>query len=386
MAKSKSTADQNMIECNTEQAARLLQVAFLAKRPVMLWGSPGIGKSGLLKTIAKAQNRHLIDYRLLLKDLSDMKGIPYYNQSKDALEMFYDPTLPNEAIDNPRLNNSILVFEELNAAPPTIQAATYQIILDRYCGNLKIPDGVDIVACGNLETDKGVTFNMPTPLRNRLLHILVRVDSEAWENWAFGAKIHKHVLSYVMANKSRLYQFDPSTGEKAFATPRTWEYVSDLLYAAEKMGMTLDKNREEVRNLIGSAVGEGTAIELLRHITVAAKLPRIGDILSGKVKAIPKGLDDISAHYSLGIEMIYAFNTLAEECGNSDTKKNNLDTEFENAFVFMESGFSEELTFMTLTKMLNDGEVLCYITLDDTTSPAFGRFMEKFSKLVNINR
>lgn len=371
----KNLADQDMIEVNTEEAAEIIKLAFASRRPVMLWGSPGIGKSGLIQSICKDTNREMIDYRLLLKDLSDMKGILYYNPDSQQVETQYDPNIP-DARRNPDANN-ILVFEELNAAMPTIQAATYQIILDRKCGDLVLPDGVDIVACGNLETDKGVTYNMPTPLRNRLLHLKVVVDNKAWENWAWRSRVHKDVIGFLSANKSKLYQFDPASGHKAFPTPRTWEFVSDLLISYEKSGIS---NRQLLRNTIGSAVGEGIAIEFMRYVEMTSKLPKVSDILAGKVKKAPK-IDDISAHYSLAVGFVYEFEELSNKIEKGEIEKDHLNDELDHMFKFMNEVFSVEMSYMTIHRMLGQTSFLDYISLETEDRPEFKKFFDMFEEI-----
>ena len=64
----------------------------------------------------------------------------------------------------------ILFLDELTSAAPAVQAATYQLILNRRIGKYVLPDNVVLVAAGNRESDKGVSYRMPTPLANRFIH------------------------------------------------------------------------------------------------------------------------------------------------------------------------------------------------------------------------
>ena len=54
-----------------------LRHSFNRKRPIFIWGAPGIGKSDIIADVAKSQNRPLIDIRLPLMEPTDMRGIPY---------------------------------------------------------------------------------------------------------------------------------------------------------------------------------------------------------------------------------------------------------------------------------------------------------------------
>jgi hypothetical protein len=70
----------------------------------------------------------------------------------------------------------VLFLDELNSAAPSVQAAAYQLILNRRIGKYRMPKNVVLVAAGNRESDKGVTYRMPTPLANRFIHQEMKVE------------------------------------------------------------------------------------------------------------------------------------------------------------------------------------------------------------------
>ena len=41
-----------------------------------------------------------------------------------------------------------------------------------------------IVAAGNREADKGVTYRMPAPLANRFIHLELAVNFDDWFQWS----------------------------------------------------------------------------------------------------------------------------------------------------------------------------------------------------------
>jgi len=56
--------------------------ALTKKRPIFLWGPPGIGKSEIVSQITdNLPNSHLIDVRLSLWDPTDIKGIPFFDSN-----------------------------------------------------------------------------------------------------------------------------------------------------------------------------------------------------------------------------------------------------------------------------------------------------------------
>jgi len=68
------------------KAKSYVKKAFDKKRPVFLWGPPGIGKSELMQQITEEDNGFLIDLRLPLLDPTDIKGYPYINPETNTME------------------------------------------------------------------------------------------------------------------------------------------------------------------------------------------------------------------------------------------------------------------------------------------------------------
>ena len=122
----------------------------------------------------------------------------------------------------------VLFLDELNLHP-SVQAAAYQLVLNKRIGQYNLPTNVKIVAAGNRETDRGVTYRMPSPLANRFRHINMEVNFEDWSIWATNNKVHQDVIGYLTYSKADLFDFDPKTSSQAFATPRSWNYVSEIL-------------------------------------------------------------------------------------------------------------------------------------------------------------
>ncbi len=189
------------------EAKTSIQHCLALKRPIMVWGAPGIGKSDIVKQIGNEDKREVIDIRLPLWEPTDIKGIPFFNSKSNTMEWAPPAELPSD----PK-SKAILFLDELNSAPPSVQAAAYQLILNRRVGTYKLPEGVAIVAAGNRETDKGVTYRMPAPLANRFVHLYMRVDFEDWTMWATENHIDPHVVGYVSFAIQDLYDFDPKSG------------------------------------------------------------------------------------------------------------------------------------------------------------------------------
>jgi len=278
----------------SEARSRVLR-AFKNKRPVFMWGPPGIGKSELIAGLTEDLGGYMIDLRLGQMEPTDIRGIPFFNKNKEVMDWAPPIDLPDEELAS-KYPIVVLFLDEMNSAAPAVQAAGYQLILNRRVGKYVLPDNVVIVAAGNRESDKGVTYRMPSPLANRFVHLEVRPDFDSWFQWAVNKNIHKDVVGYLSYAKQDMMDFDPKSASRAFATPRTWSFVSDFLYDE-------DATDAELTDLIAGTVGEGLAVKFMAHRKVAGQMPNPDDVLSGKVKELK--VKEVSAMYSLTISMCY---------------------------------------------------------------------------------
>jgi len=351
-------SDSSIRQMGPKAAKRAIQYAIKTRRPVFLWGPPGIGKSELVQAIGDRENREVIDVRLALWEPTDIKGIPYFDSNEGTMTWAPPAELPTDSD-----STAIIFLDELNSAPPAVQAAAYQLILNRRVGTYKLPDGVDIVAAGNRDSDKGVTFRMPAPLANRFIHLEMKVDFEDWQDWATANKIHPDVVGYVGFAKQDLYDFDPKSSSKSFATPRSWTFVSDLLQEE-------DVDNETLTNLIAGAVGDGLAVKFMAHRKIAGKLPRADDILDGKVDKLE--VEEVSAMYSLTVSLCYELKERSDK-GAKDWVKMS-----DRFFRFMMDNFPTELVVMGAKTALTNYN----LPLDATKMESFDEFHKRFGKYV----
>jgi hypothetical protein len=316
---------------SSTQARNSLLTAFKVKRPVFLWGPPGIGKSELVEGIAEELGGLMIDLRLGQMEPTDIRGIPFYNKEKNVMEFAPPIDLP-DAETAAQYPIVVLFLDEMNSAPASVQSAAYQLILNRRVGKYVLPDNVVMVAAGNRESDKGVTYRMPTPLANRFIHQEMKVDFASWQDWAVNHNIHKDVVGYLSFAKGDLYDFDAKSASRAFATPRSWSFVSQLLDDGV--------DDETLTNLIAGTVGEGLAVKFMSHRKIAGRMPKPEDILAGKVKDL--NVKEVSAMYSLVISMCYELKDAVEK-KVEDKKFHEM---ADNFFGYMMKNFETELVVM----------------------------------------
>lgn len=310
---------------------------------VMMWGAPGVGKSQAVRQIAKEIERGtgkravVTDVRLLLFNPIDLRGIPTANADK-TLAVWLKPQIfqmdPSDQIVN------ILFLDEISAAPQSVQAAAYQITLDRVVGEHKLPENCIVIAAGNRVTDKSVAFKMPKALANRLLHIQVEGSFTAWKQWAIERGIHSKVVGFLSFRQNYLMAFDGSNDDLAFATPRSWEMVSNLLYA-------VSDDIEKMYPMVAGLVGSGIAAEFRTWVKVYRELPKIEDIFDGRNPPMPKNTDSMYALTASMTAYAREHKTDLRRIGNSIAYATRMPPDFATIlmrdYMYIEKGYKEKL-------------------------------------------
>lgn len=245
--------------------------------PAFIWGAPGIGKSSIVRSVAVSAGLPVIDLRASLLDPTDLRGIPSIEGGR---AVWCPPAFLPTAVDKP----GVLFLDEINAAPPLVQASLYQLVLDRRVGEYVLPSGWWIVAAGNRQHDRSVTFRMSSALANRFVHVTLEPDADDWRSWAISRGLNPLVVSFV-GFRPALLCVSPDQ-EAAYATPRSWEMLSDIL--------TRFGSPKECADLIPGIIGEGPAREFMAFVKQAANVNRIQSVLDDPENAkLPDSLDGI---------------------------------------------------------------------------------------------
>ena len=246
------------------KVAALLLILVEARQPVALWGPPGTGKSSITRDVAEVWEAEYQSVYALTIDPVDLRGIPWVDDDKRtrwAPPVFLPPT------DSERKH--LITLEEVPAAPEMVQKALYELVLDRRCGEYRLPDGAALIACGNRETDRAGVYRMPTPLASRFIHVEIKVSLTDWAAWAATHDVDPRVIFFLQFRQELLHQFNPQSREYAFPCPRTWEFVSNALKATGDREIDPDIERAMFRG----AVGEAAATEFTAFLRVWKELP-----------------------------------------------------------------------------------------------------------------
>lgn len=255
-----------------------------------LWGPAGVGKSEAVIQLADTLKRQtgrepvITDVRLLLFSPVDLRGVPV----ADAEKKFCNWLMPKIFEMNSDIDYINLLFlDELSAAPQSVQAAAYQICLDRRIGEHKLPDNCIVIAAGNRTTDQSVSYKMPKALCNRLMHFNIETNYKAWHKWAIANDIDSRIIGYLAFDNSKLC-VEPESGDMAYPTPRSWSFVNNLL-------KTVDDDVEKLHLLISACVGVDAALEFESWVKMFKDLPNVDEVIKGRCTRYPTTHDALMA-------------------------------------------------------------------------------------------
>jgi len=251
-------------EVSIATAARRTRKLIAKRKPVMLWGKPGIGKSDLVRQIGAMLGMKVIEFRTNIREPVDVRGIPVPCEKTGTTRWFVPDELPQVDRDG---ECGILFIDEINTGTLQMMAVMFGLVLDRRVGEYVLPNGWVIIAAGNMVADKAAAQRMPTALRNRFAHIYCKADLASWAAWANANGISPELVAYqrLMQGENHgngVLHVMPVGDENAFPTPRSWAQCSAFV----------DEDKEDRMALFASFVGDAYAtgfdafIDLYRSI------------------------------------------------------------------------------------------------------------------------
>ncbi len=263
-----------MIPVTPKSAKEAILKIIKAGKVPFLQSSPGVGKSDIARQIAEEYSLKLIDIRLSQRDSVDLNGFPMLDPKTKRMSYAPLDELPLEGKDDipPGYKGFLILLDEINSAPLSVQAASYQLILDKCIGNYPLHHKAVIIAAGNLVTDKAIVNNLGTAMQSRMIHLEMHASEKDWQEWAGKNGVDIRIRSFLHDNPRLLHNFDPNHHDYTFPCPRTWSMMSDIIKPIKTF------NAVDMSIMQGT-VGEGAAIEFKAFTELHDKLPSRADMI-----------------------------------------------------------------------------------------------------------
>lgn len=241
-------------------------------------GSPGVGKSAIMRGIAEEFNLELIDLRLSQCAPEDLMGLPMRSADGKRSEFLPFDTFPLEGDELPAGKQGWLLFlDELPSATKMVQAAAYKVALDRMVGQAKLHPNCFVVGAGNLATDKAIVNQLSTAMQSRLVHLEMEVSHKDFMQNAIKDNYDPRVIGFLEYMPEHLWNFNPDHHDRTFACPRTWEFASRLIK---------NKPLKKIsKALMAGTISEGTAVEFHTFMGEYEHMPTLAEIIKDPTSA-----------------------------------------------------------------------------------------------------
>ena len=267
-------SDPIVYTCTPRQTRQFIMESMEAGCVPFVTSSPGMGKSSIMRDIAKQGRLALIDHRLSTSPPEDLSGLPRFNDRGRAEFAPFEDLFPLEDTPVPAGMNGWMIFlDEFNSAKKETQAAAYKLLLDKMTGQKKLHEQVWITAAGNKMTDRAIVNPIGTAMQSRVIHLEMVIDFDEWlYDVALAHNYDPRIIAYLSAYRSKLMDFNPSHNEKTLCCPRTWEFMDDLV----KVNGIVDTSRAP---LFAGTITSGVALDFINFTAVYNSLVTVDQIL-----------------------------------------------------------------------------------------------------------
>jgi hypothetical protein len=254
----------------------VLTDAIKNKEQILIKGEPGIGKTEIIKQVAKNLDADLIVSHPAVSDPTDYKGLPVREASGDhATFLPFGETW--RAIQATKL--TVWFVDDLGQASESVQKALMQLLLGRRLNGHMLSDDVVFVGATNDVGQKSGVSGLIEPVKSRWTSIVkLDVSLDDWCQWALDNNMPVELIAYLRTNSKALSDFQPTRELTNSACPRTWSYVGKML------------NRNVIdHELYSGAVSAGHATEFLAFLDLAKNAPSLDAIIMNpKTEKVPK--------------------------------------------------------------------------------------------------
>lgn len=310
--------------------------------PVMLHGSPGVGKSAIVHQLASSLGFNVIDLRLSSVEPTDIGGIPYVKPISELMTFSTPDWFPDGSAP------TIIFLDEITNGLPPQQQAAYRLVLDRSISNgSKLPDNCYIIAAGNLASDKTGARPILPALANRFgVHLVIDTGriADGFLEHATESGFHRDIVGFCSFKRENVYQ--AYSDDPAYPTPRSWEAVHEHLQDGYDDATLVQ--------VVAGAIGTSVAVEFMAFRELNSKLPVWKEVRTNPEYQYELPVGDDAVMYAISTALAYEL---------IDSFKDNAKQETQALSKFLLK-FSDEVKILTLKALKRDQNAVANIVKD----------------------
>ena len=217
-------------------------------RPVCLMGPAGIGKTEIVRQVAREKGLAFLSYSVTHHTRQSAIGLPRLKEwEQDGKKLSVTEYTVSEIIaevyrvmEETGKKEGILFLDEFNCASETLRPVMLQLLQSKTFGPHAIPEGWMLVLAGNPGEYNVSAGELDAVTADRMRLLWLRPDYEAWRSYMTTRNVHPVVLSYLDSHRKSFYLFEKSSEGTALVTARGWEDLSVMLWLMEERGFEID--------------------------------------------------------------------------------------------------------------------------------------------------
>ena len=241
-----------------------------AKSGVLYISSPpGYAKSAIMRSVAKQMGCQYFDIRLSMVDETDVGLFPTIGEEEvnGKMQKMLSHVAPKWAY-MANTKPTIIHFEELNRSTLSVRNAALQMLLEREIGAFfKFNDNVMMCASGNLGEEDGTDVEeFDQALNNRLIHIEHTLPFPEWVERYANENVCPVIVQFLKTHTEHYYKKPDERNttnrtSKAYATPRSWTFLSDYIFEnfgewVTKKDMIKENGVDVIREVMDEYTGQ----------------------------------------------------------------------------------------------------------------------------------
>ena len=250
---------------DVQTAKTAVRACYKANLPVMLSGSPGLGKSSIIYQLAGELAEEYgepfgcILFRTSTCDPSesaDLKFVVEKDGKPVVVNAPQDWVPTKESIKAGKFPARGFVFiDEILDGSLMVQSMLQSLVLDRVLGSVTLADGWFPVSAANRRADNAAAGRMSTALARRFVHITIESNVDITIAYARKNNWHPLIPAWLRFRPALLNTFEQSkknSTEYSFACEASYESLSKLLLANPEMSEAV--KLELMSGILGKAV------------------------------------------------------------------------------------------------------------------------------------
>ena len=307
---------------NNSMAIRKLKFHMAGRNPQIvpcLVGPTGIGKTAIVKQVAKELGAELVYFNMAQQNQGDNAlPVPHINAGQTLVQYALHHKF-QEILDNPN-KDYLVMCDELARTQIPVLSEWMTVLNERQIQGQKFGKNVRFVAAmnpsstmkGYEDTDYIATEMDPAHL-TRFHFIYMKEDRLDWLKWAKENNIHEYVIRFLEDAKNIAYFYGQSVDDVRVRTPKGWEQLSDMLKDMEAQGLFDDPSNNDrafIAGIISDQIGYDAGPLFATMIWDSIESIPLSKVMTNK--PVPQKLINQFANNTLQKQIITVDSWLAE--------------------------------------------------------------------------